>query len=666
MSSLLADLARFSATGRDDWRRDVEKALKGRSFDAALVKRTPEGLTVAPLYTREDLPAGADHEVPGQAPFARGFAGSGTEHEPRRGWTRGALIEHPDAVRANAQLLADLDGGIERATVRVASARALAALPAAASQRASASGRGGVWIDSGEDVATALSGVMWSMAPVAILPPADNAFTAKVFAICAELGGRHGDGLSAQADVVGLAHGASDSQWLAEVQPHIAADTGRAAAATLAPLDARPLWVSAAGLRAGGADLVQELATALAAFVAMLRGLDLEPAAVLRATEFHFAVGSDFFSEIAKLRAFRRSLGLILETVGLAGRTGDALVTATTAEETLTRRDVHVNLLRATAQASAAVLGGADCVIVQPFDSRLHGGSPAGRRLARNIHSLLQEESHLDAVTDPGGGSFYIEQRTEQLAEAAWRQFVEWERAGGFVAVARGGVLAQAIRARRQQRDERLRTRRDAVLGVSVYPQPRDTPSAAPERDAAAFVDQWRARLGVAAAPASVAVDPEPASPYLGDAFEDLRDDADALTGRGTPPVVYAALFGAPLAFAVRLDWVRDVLTAGGIQLVEERVPEDQPGEAAQGLAASGAHAAIIIAPDALHEAVIPAAAAALRAAGLTHVLVAGKPGPLEAAHREAGVTDYVFAGSDATEMLRRLLNAPEPAHGRS
>ncbi|MCC7126857.1 MAG: hypothetical protein IT178_18550 [Acidobacteria bacterium] len=670
MSQLFQDLAaNFPTADRAAWRELVQAALKGRAFDAALVRRTGEGLTLQPLYDRDDRPPGIDSQVPGVAPFTRGWPQAGTSAEPRRGWTRGVDIAHPDVHRANAMLLADLDGGAERASVRVASAARLAALNRDRARAIAAAGDEGVWMADAADVETLLNDVQWTMAPVALVAPLDDAFSERLFAMTNGLRAAKGAGLFVQLDVTARAtqqrDGRDTPEWLRAHAAHMRAEVTRTSAGDAGPWDARPLLLSSTGLRFAGADVVQELAAVIGAFVDVARALestDLSPAACLRACEFQMAVGSDFFTEIAKLRAFRRCLALVLDTLGISDRAVDVRLSTITAAETLTRRDAYVNLLRTTTQAAAAVIGGADALSVRPFDARVAGGSLFGRRLARNLQSLLAEETDTGAVTDPAGGSFYIERRTEELAEAAWTQFVEWERAGGFFAACRHGIVATAIDERWRERRARIRARREPVLGVTVFAPAADTPPKADAFDVDAFVDGWRQRLGTTHA--SAADGPvDPVRHYLADDFEALRDRADAVTARtGTPPAILAVISGTPASYAARLDWVRDLVATAGVRLIEHTTDEAASGVAAF-TRAQQAHAAIIVSADALHASFVPVAATALRQAGVAYIAMAGRPGDQESAYRSAGVDSFAVAGMDAYQFLDTLLNALESSH---
>ena len=189
-----------------------------------------------------------------------------------------------------------------------------------------------------------------------------------------------------------------------------------------------------------GANASWELAGSVAAAVAYLRLLGDGGVAApdaLRQISFRFAADDDQFMTIAKLRAARQLWARVAEVVGEPDA-GAARVHAVTSLPMMTQRDPWVNMLRTTLAAFAAGVGGADTVLVHPFDVAIPGGFPGtaasfARRIARNTQLLLLEESHIGRVLDPAGGSWFVEDLTEALAEQAWKHFQDIESRGGFV-----------------------------------------------------------------------------------------------------------------------------------------------------------------------------------------------------------------------------------------
>jgi methylmalonyl-CoA mutase len=142
----------------------------------------------------------------------------------------------------------------------------------------------------------------------------------------------------------------------------------------------------------------------------------------------------------------------------------------------MTRRDPWVNMLRTTVACFAAGVGGADAVTVQPFDSAIGLPDAFARRIARNTHSILVEESKVAGVIDPAGGSWYVERHTDELARAGWAVFTDIERAGGLAKAFDSGLIDERIAATRTARTARFAAGEESITGVTVFPDENEKP----------------------------------------------------------------------------------------------------------------------------------------------------------------------------------------------
>ncbi len=190
-----------------------------------------------------------------------------------------------------------------------------------------------------------------------------------------------------------------------------------------------------------GANAVQELAFALATGVAYLRamqrrGADVNVAA--RRMRFDFAVGGNFFMEIAKLRAARLLWSQVVDAFCGGGKARWMRQHARRARRNKTTIDPYVNMLRVTTEALAAAVGGVESLHVAPYDEPARPPDEFSRRIARNAQVILQEEAHLTAVVDPAGGSYAVEALTDRLARDAWALFQEIEGMGGMAEATSG------------------------------------------------------------------------------------------------------------------------------------------------------------------------------------------------------------------------------------
>jgi len=319
---------------------------------------------------------------------------------------------------------------------------------------------------------------------------------------------------------------------------------------------------------------------------------------------------------------------------------------ARTAWRTLTARDPWTNLLRGTIGAFAARAGGVSSVEVRPFDEAVGEPDELGRRMSRNTKLVLDEESHLDGVADPAGGSFFLERLTEDLAEAGWKELQEIEKQGGIVAALRAGFVQARLEDAAARRREEVATRRLPITGVSEFPNLRELPLERPSRE----VNQAHAPQGG-----------ESIRPLLFEriaaGFERLRDRSDAhQAATGSRPKVFLASFGSASQHLARSTFVDNLFAAGGVEsLTTDGYPD--AAAAARSFSQSGAKLAVICAADAAWDELVGPASKALRDAGAERILLAGRPGEKEASLRALGVDGFVHLGMNALDLLESTLS---------
>jgi methylmalonyl-CoA mutase len=226
-----------------------------------------------------------------------------------------------------------------------------------------------------------------------------------------------------------------------------------------------PKAIRADLLHEDGAHAIQELGYGIAAGVERLAELTgaLPVGIVAGHIEFVFAVGPSYFIEIAKLRAARILWAQVVTAFGASDDGARCMrLHVRTSRRNKSAYDRYTNLLRVTTEALSAAIGGCDQLTVQPFGFDPH--------LALNLQRILKEESHLDAVADPAGGSYYIEALTDSLAREAWKLLQQVEAEGGFSEALASGSIANAIEATRVARAKAYSSRRRALVGVNNYP----------------------------------------------------------------------------------------------------------------------------------------------------------------------------------------------------
>jgi methylmalonyl-CoA mutase len=353
------------------------------------------------------------------------------------------------------------------------------------------------------------------------------------------------------------------------------------------------LSVSAIEAHEQGATAVQDVAYALAQGADRLAG-DRD------VTTLGFAIGSNHFMEIAKLRSARRLWSAVASAFGA---NGGARIHARTAGENKTLYDPYVNMLRVTTEALAAVLGGCDSLTITPcgFDSHL----------AENVHHILRDESHLDKVLDPGAGSYYIEALTDVLSAEAWKLFQAIEASGGWRAYRVSGALASALGAARADRETAVAERRRVLVGTNNYPDLGERQLASCGRLGAG----WR----------------------LAEYFEAIRLRTErhaASTGR--VPRVLLLERGDPKLRKARATFCLNLFGCAGFEILQSETLAD----ADLVVLCSADHEYVDLAREIIPQVRVP-------------LIVAGFPREHVDALRAAGVADFVHARSNAVDKLR-------------
>lgn len=216
-----------------------------------------------------------------------------------------------------------------------------------------------------------------------------------------------------------------------------------------------------------GANITQQIAYSLAHANEYLNLFpDLNKPIVFQA-----AVGTNYFFEIAKLRALRMLFKLIASEYN-PDLECHLLVTPTKRNKTI--YDYNVNMLRTTTECMSAILGGADAVANLPYDSLYHKDNEFGDRLARNQLLILKHESYFDKVDNPADGSYYIESLTIQLAEKSLALFKDIEANGGFLKLLNDGTIKKKIQESASKEQELFDTQKEVLLGTNKYPNPED------------------------------------------------------------------------------------------------------------------------------------------------------------------------------------------------
>jgi len=223
-----------------------------------------------------------------------------------------------------------------------------------------------------------------------------------------------------------------------------------------------------------GASTVQQLAIAISIateYVDFATENSFKIDNIAKNISFEYGIGSSYFIEIAKFRAARHLWNKIIEAYKPTNSDSTKTkIHAVTSRSNKTIYDPHVNMLRTTTEAMSAIIGGVDSLKIEPFDAVFSEPTEFSERIARNQQIILKEEAYLDKVIDISAGSYYVENLTSSLIEAAWKLFLEIEENGGFTKATQKGFISKIIKETTQKRDLLIATGRQTILGTNQYP----------------------------------------------------------------------------------------------------------------------------------------------------------------------------------------------------
>ena len=430
----------FPAVTTEEWRAKVDADLKGVPFEKKLVWRTNEGFNVQPMYRAEEIEdLKTTDTLPGEFPFVRGT-------RDNNNWLTRQEILESDPVKANEVALDVHTKGVNSLGFKVAE-------PTLAT------------------VETLLKGI-----DIAAVEINFTCCPGKALALAEALVEYIKKNNAAESF-----RGSIDYNPLRPAFRHgknIPADAIETAAKLIAAVKDVPalrvLAVDSVMLNSAGAYIFQELGYALAwgaEWMTKLTDAGLSADEVAKRIKFNMGVSSNYFMELAKFRAARMLWAQIVEQYKPECKCACKMVChASTSLFNQSIYDAHVNLLRSQTEAMSAALAGVDSITVVPFDTPYKTPDAFSERIARNQQFLLKEESHLDKVVDPAGGSYYVETLTVSIAKEAWKLFVEVEEKGGFFALVDNGDVQAAVNESNKKRHADMARRKEILLGTNQFP----------------------------------------------------------------------------------------------------------------------------------------------------------------------------------------------------
>ena len=431
----------FSPTTTQEWMDKITADLKGADFEKKLVWRTNEGFSVKPFYRREDL-KGLGHlgTLPGQFPYVRGTKNNND-------WLIRQHIDGNSPADINREARLAIDRGVDSIGI---------CLP----KDVNASDLNVILTDID------LKKIELNVA--CCMGEADK--VAKLIADYVKAKGLEKDfrgSIDFNPFKRLLVHGL-------EFPKDMIVEKALAIYNAVKDIPGFKCFaVDSYMLNNAGAYITQELGFALAwgaEWMTLLTDNGLSADEVARRIKFNMGISSNYFLEIAKFRAARMLWADIVKAYKADDDACKMCVHAVTSQFNQTVYDAHVNLLRSMTETMSGALAGVDSIETLPFDLQYKNPDEFSLRIARNQQLLLREESHLDKVVDPAGGSYYIEVLTASIAKVAWELFNKVEDEGGFLELLKKGEIQKQVNESGVKRHGDVARRKEILLGTNQYP----------------------------------------------------------------------------------------------------------------------------------------------------------------------------------------------------
>ncbi len=599
----------FPPVSTEEWKAKVEADLKGAPFDKKLVWRTNEGFNVQPMYRAEDIASlKTTDSLPGEYPFVRGT-------RVDNDWLTRQEIIAETAKEANEKALDVLGKGVTSLGFRVKEATA-------------------------EELQTLLAGI-------------DVAAVELNFTTCVKKAAVFAPVLAEYLKANGLEskfRGSIDFNPLKKALKHGVSFNGDAVETAKTILDAvkdvpalKVLSVNSVMLSNAGSYIFQELGYAMAwgaEWLTLLTDAGVDAATVASRIKFNMGVSSDYFMELAKFRAARMLWAQIVKQYGVDDEACKMTVHAVTSSYSQTIYDAHVNLLRTQTETMSAALAGVDSITTVPFDSTYQTPDEFSERIARNQQFLLKEESHLDKVVDPAGGSYYVETLTVSIAAEAWKLFLDVEEKGGFFALVDNGEIQKAIRETSEKRHTDVARRKEILLGTNQYPNINEMAAAKIVKTEGCGCGCGKEKeVGEGLPTARAASD-----------FEALRLATEAASNR---PKVFMLTIGNLAMRLARAQFSTNFFGCAGYEIIDNLGFETVEAGVDEALE-KGADIIVLCSSDDEYATLAPETYKYL--AGRAEFVVAGAPACTEEL-KAVGINDYVHVRCNVLETLRDFNN---------
>lgn len=696
----------FPVSSFEEWKQQVEKDLKGESFDKKLLTKTYEEIILQPLYTAKDI---ADlpqlDNFPGFHNYLRGGNVSGYTS---RSWEIAQEYNQALPEDLNEALQSDLKRGLNSINIVLDNPTKLGI--DADQSKAGEVGRNGLSISGVRKMQVLFKDIDLTNQPINISGgfsalPITLLFTAYAHETRTTL-------MNIKGSITSDPYEYLMTEGNLPISLNQIFDEMKLATELMIKSNSaiKTIGVSGVAYSNSGASAVQELAFSLATAVEYLnemieRGLKADD--VVKRIKFTFGIGSFYFMEVAKLRAARMLWSKILEAYGVPEENRKMFIHCKTTEFNQTYFDPYVNMLRTTTEAFSAIVGGADSIHTNPFDESFNSSDNFSRRLARNTQIILKEESHLDQVIDPAGGSYFVEKLTDDIVKSAWNLFQTIEEKGRMLKAVQSGFIQEEISKVAEAKKKDFAKRKSVLVGTNMYANPKEEMMEIKTLDLDAvykkrveYIQKYRitgedkkhksileklqkisdtksyelideaveaflegASLGEISksirSSAEKGITVQPLKQFrLAEMFEELRIASKNYKKKsGSKPKVFLATMGPLKQFKGRADFSRAFFEIGGFEIVYPN-GFTTTYEAVKSAIESKAQVVVICSTDDTYPDLVPPIVKGIKEKSKdVSVILAGYPKDQIELHKKSGVDDFIYLGADAHKVLLTLLN---------
>jgi methylmalonyl-CoA mutase len=458
----------FPSPTYTEWKESAEKYLKGAPFEKKLVTKTYEGIELQPIYTEKDIrDITFIDEMPGYNYYVRGTEPEGYLN---KSWEICQEIPYSFAEEFNKALKYDLERG--QTSISLLLDRATQLGIDADNAKVEEVGHQGISMSSLEDFSRALLNIDLKNYPIHINAGFSSIQILMILAAFLKKQNIDFDKIkgSIEADPIGfmLVDGslpvslkfaydkmAMVLKWARYNMPKL-----------------RTIGINSLTFHNSGANAVQELAYVMATAVEYINQMidrDLNINDIAQSIRLTFGIGPFYFMEVAKIRAARIIWAKIIETYKGNKESQKAKIHARTSFLNQTKYDPYVNILRTTTEAFSAVVGGVDSLHTNFFNECFEQPDEFSRRIARNTQIILNEETRLSKIIDPGAGSYYVEKLTDKVAKKAWTLLQEIENKGGVLKALKQGYLQEQVEKIYEKRRKDIAKRKTVIIGTNMY-----------------------------------------------------------------------------------------------------------------------------------------------------------------------------------------------------